>query len=132
MLLEYVEDILKLMLDAKSVINKKEMERRLHQDVKLVEDRCPIFIVDSDTVCTYRTQTIEIAKEMGYSDTRIMKFDTLESIFNAIESVMRMSVVPKWILCNREGVLGINRTDLLSPVRIEFIVRLEKTYQVSF
>lgn len=114
------------MPDAKFIINKKEMEGRLHQDFRLGENRYPTFIVDSDTVCTYRIQPIKIAKEIEYSDTRILKFDTLESIFNAVEPVMEMSVVPKRILHNREAVLGINQTDLLSPVQIEFIVRLKK------
>lgn len=54
-----------------------------HLDVKLGENRCPTLIDNSDTMCTYRTKTIEVSKEMGYSDPRIMEFDTIESILNA-------------------------------------------------
>ncbi len=73
-----------------------------------------------------RTKTIEVAQEMRYSDPRIIEFDTLESILNAIESGMGMSVVPKQNLNNRKVVQGINRIDLLSTVRIEFIVILKR------
>ncbi|RJO94810.1 hypothetical protein D3D03_16250 [Exiguobacterium sp. RIT452] len=63
---------------------------------------------------------------MGYSDSKIMEFDTLDSMLNAIESGRGMSVVRKQILDNRKAVQGINRTELLSPVRIEFIVSLNR------
>lgn len=66
-----------------------------HQDIGIGEDGCPTLIINSDTTCTYRTKKIEVAKEMGYADPRIMEFDTLESILNAVESGMGMSVVPR-------------------------------------
>lgn len=65
---------------------------------------------------------------MGYADPRIMEFDILESILNDIESGMGMSFIPKRVLDNRKAVQGINRTDLLSPVRIEFIVSLKRKF----
>lgn len=92
-----------------------------HQDVRIGENGCSILIVNSDTTCTYRTKTFEVAKDMGYTDPRIIEFDTLESILNAIESAMVMSVVPKRNLDNRKAIQGIIRTDLSSPVRIEFV-----------
>lgn len=44
---------------------------------------------------------------------------------------MGMSVVLKRILDNRKAVQGINRTDLLSPVWIEFIVSLKRKLSKS-
>lgn len=99
-----------------------------HQDIGIREDGCPTLIINSDTTCTYRTKTFEAAKEMGYADPRIMEFDILESILNDIESGMGMSVIPKRVLDNRKAVQGINRTDLPSPVRIEFIVSLKRKF----
>lgn len=55
-----------------------------------------------------------------------MEFDTLESIINAIESGMGMSIVPKRILDIRKTMQGIIQSDLSTPVRIEFIVSLKK------
>lgn len=96
-----------------------------HQDFKFEEDECPTLIVNSDTTCTYRTKTFEVAKDKGYTDLRIMEFDTIESILNAAESGMSMSVAPKRILDNRKTMQGI-KTDLFMPVRIEFIVNLKR------
>ncbi len=97
-----------------------------HQDFKLKEDGCPTLIVNSDTTCTYRNKTFEVAKDKGYTDPKIMEFDTLESILNAVESGMGMSVVPKRILDNRKTMQGIIQSDLPMPVRIEFIVSLKR------
>lgn len=36
-----------------------------HQDVRIGENGCPILIVNSDTTCTYRTKTFEVAKDIG-------------------------------------------------------------------
>lgn len=55
-----------------------------------------------------------------------MEFDTLESILNAVESRMGMSVVPKRILDNRKTTQGIIQSDLSISVRIEFIVSLKR------
>lgn len=55
-----------------------------------------------------------------------MEFDTLESILNAVESGMGMSVVPMRILDNRKTMQGIIQSDLSTPVRIEFIVSLKR------
>lgn len=97
-----------------------------HQDFKFKEDGCPTLIVNSDTTCTYRNKTFEVAKDKGYTDPKIMEFDTLESILNAVESGMGMSVVPKRILDNRKTMQGIIQSDLSTPVRIEFIVSLKR------
>lgn len=97
-----------------------------HQDFKFEEEECPTLIVNSDTTCTYRNKTFEVAKDKGYTDPRIMEFDTLESILNAVESGMGMTVVPKRILDNRKTMLGIIQSDLSTPVRIEFIVSLKR------
>jgi len=97
-----------------------------HQDFKFEEDGCPTRIVNSDTTCTYRNKTIEVAKDKGYTDPRIIEFDTLESILNAVESGMGMSVVPKRILDNRKTIQGIIQSDLSTPVRIESIVSLKR------
>ncbi|MDW2886461.1 LysR family transcriptional regulator [Exiguobacterium artemiae] len=51
-----------------------------HQDFKFVEDGCPTLFVNRDTTCTYRTKTFEVEKDNGYTDLRIMEFDTIESI----------------------------------------------------
>ena len=97
-----------------------------HQNFKFEEDGCPTLIVNSDTTCMYRNKTFEVAKDKGYTDPRIMEFDTLESILNAVESGMGMSVVPKRILDNRKTMQGIIQSDLSMSVRIEFIVSLKK------
>ena len=73
-----------------------------HRDFKVKEDGCPTLIVNSDTTCTYRNKTFEVTKDKGYTDPKIMEFDTLESILNAVESGMGMSVVQKRILDNRK------------------------------
>ena len=78
-----------------------------HQDFKFEKDGCPTLIVNCDTTCTYRNKTFEVAKDKGYTDPRIMEFDTLESILNAVESGMGMTVVPKRILDNRKTMQGI-------------------------
>lgn len=96
-----------------------------HQDFRFGEDGCPMPIVNSDTTCTYRIKMFEVTKDMRYTDPRIMEFDTLEFILNAIKSGMGMSVVPKRILDNRKTVQVIIQTDLSSPVKIEFIVSLK-------
>lgn len=75
-----------------------------HQDFKVIEDGCPTLIVNCDTTCTYRNKTFEVAKDRGYMDPKIMEFDTLESILNAVETGMGMSVVPKRILDNRKTI----------------------------
>jgi len=87
-----------------------------HQDFKFEEDKCPTLIVNSDTTCTCRNKTLEVAKDKEYTDPRIMEFDTLESILNAVESGMGMSVVPKRILDNRKTIQGIIQSDLSMPV----------------
>lgn len=97
-----------------------------HQDFKVKKDGCPTLIVNSDATCTYRNKTFEVAKDKGYTDPKIMVFDTLESILNAVESGMGMSVVPKRILDNRKTMQGIIQSDLPMPVRIEFIVSLKR------
>lgn len=97
-----------------------------HQDFKFEEDGCPTLIVNSDATCTYRNKTFKVAKDKGYTDPRIMEFDTIESILNAVESGMGMSVVPKRILDNRKTMQGIIQSDLSMSVRIEFIVSLKK------
>jgi len=97
-----------------------------HQDFKFKEDGCPTLIVNSYITCTYRNKTFEVAKDKGYTDPKIMEFDTLESILNAVESGMGMTVVPKRVLDNRKTMQGIIQSDLLVPVRIEFIVSLKR------
>lgn len=96
------------------------------QDFKFKEAGCPTLIVNSDTTCMYRNKIFEVAKDKRYTGSRIMEFDTLESILNAVESGMGMSVVPKRILDNRKTMQGIVQSDLSMPVRIEFIVSLKK------
>lgn len=87
-----------------------------HQDFKVKEDGCPTLIVNSDTTCTYRNKTFKVAKNKGYKDPKIMEFDTLESILNAVESGMGMSVVSKRILDNRKTIQGIIQSVLSIPV----------------
>lgn len=96
-----------------------------HQDFKFEEDGYPTLIVNSDTTCTYRNKTFEVVKDKGYTDPRIMEFDTLESILNTVESGRGMSVVPKKILDNRKTIQEIIQSDLSIPARIEFIVCLK-------
>lgn len=84
-----------------------------HQDFKVKKDECPTLIVNSDTTCKYRNKIFEVAKDKGYTDPKIMEFDTLESILNAVQSGIGMSVVPKRILDNRKTMQGIIQSDLL-------------------
>jgi len=82
-----------------------------HQDFKVKKDGCPTVIVNSDTTCTYRNKTFEVAKDKRYTDPKIMEFDTLESILNAVESGMVMSVVLKRLLDNRKTMQGIIQSE---------------------
>lgn len=122
-LLEYTNQILLLLDEAKSLINPKKWKDSLtigapqtisavripqllssflrenkNIDVKVrtqsKKQHVHTLIVNSDINCIYRNKLLDFSKEGNFQDPAIMEFDSLESILQAVNDGLGISIIP--------------------------------------
>ncbi|PFA63360.1 transcriptional regulator [Bacillus sp. AFS015802] len=85
----------------------------------------PLLLVNSDPSCIYRNKTLHLFEG---KDPLIMELDSLESILQAVEDGLGMSILPSSVMKNRNG---LHSEPLPEKIRIDFLIRKRKQKRKS-
>lgn len=84
------------------------------------------LIVNSDPNCIYRNKTLEFFKENNFYDPAIMEFDSLESILQAVQDGLGISIIPADVAKSRTEIQSIQYKELSEKIKIDFIIKHRK------
>lgn len=84
------------------------------------------LIVNSDPNCIYRNKTLEFSKENNFYNPAIMEFDSLESILQAVQDGLGISIIPANVAKNRTEIQSIQYKELSETIKIDFIIKHRK------
>ena len=99
------------------LISPKHIQSKTQQNQTL--------IVNSDTNCIYRNKILDFSKERNFQDPAIMEFDSLESILQAVNDGLGISIIPADVANSRKE-LQIQFTELSETLKIDFIIKKRK------
>ncbi|WP_151734932.1 LysR family transcriptional regulator ['Paenibacillus yunnanensis' Narsing Rao et al. 2020] len=85
------------------------------------------LLMNSDTGCVYRNRLLDIFKDEHMQNRAVMELDSLESILQAVNDGLGISVIPADIAYSRKELQSIQYEELCEPVRVTFLIKLRKT-----
>lgn len=96
------------------------------KDVQLNKQHDQTLIVNSDPNCIYRIKILDYSKENELHDPAIMEFDSLESILQAVQDGLGISIIPTDVAYNRKEMQSIQYEELSETIKIDFIIKQRK------
>lgn len=99
------------------LISPKHIQSKTQHDQTL--------IVNSDTNCIYRNKILDFSKRRNFQNPTIMEFDSLESILQAVNDGLGISIIPADVANSRKET-QIEYTELSEKIKIDFIIKNRK------
>ncbi|MDP4086792.1 MAG: LysR family transcriptional regulator [Bacillota bacterium] len=84
------------------------------------------LIVNSFTSCSYRDALLHYSESNHFYDPTILEFDTLESILQAVQNGLGISILPEDVLNSRKELSPIECKKLSEGIKINFVVKQRK------
>lgn len=84
------------------------------------------LIVNSDEHCIYRNQLLNFSKKKNFHNPNIIEFDSLESILQAVNDGLGISIIPADIAESRKNTQGLRFTKLSERIKVDFIIKNRK------
>lgn len=86
------------------------------------------LIVNSYSSCSYRNYLLSFSEEHHFNDPTIMELDSLESILQAVQDGLGISILPEDIINRRPDLHTIECQKLSESIKIIFIVKQKKQH----
>lgn len=86
------------------------------------------LIVNSYSSCSYRNYLLRYSEEHHFNNPSIMELDSLESILQAVQNGLGISVLPDDIIHRRPDLGTIEYQELPDRIQINFIVKERKQH----
>ncbi|WP_160037090.1 LysR family transcriptional regulator [Paenibacillus sp. An7] len=89
------------------------------------------LIMNSDTSCIYRKKLLDLSKKRNMKNPVVMEFDSLESILQAVNNGLGISVIPSDIVYSRKELPFIQYEELTETIRVNFLIKQRKRQSQS-
>ncbi|KEK25161.1 LysR family transcriptional regulator [Bacillus gaemokensis] len=84
------------------------------------------LIVNSNPNCIYRNQLLDLFCTSNLNQPNIMEFDSLESILQAVNDGLGISILPADIIYSRTNEKTIHYQELPEKIEISFVIKRKK------
>ncbi|MED4654339.1 LysR family transcriptional regulator [Bacillus pseudomycoides] len=85
-----------------------------------------ILLVNSDPNCIYRQQLLNYCNKNDFDQKTIMEFDSLESIVQATQNGLGITIIPANVAYSRTKTKAIHYEELPETVKIDFVIKRRK------
>lgn len=85
-----------------------------------------ILLVNSDPNCIYRQQLLDYCNKNDFDQKTIMEFDSLESIVQATQNGLGITIIPANVAYSRTKTKAIHYEELPETVKIDFVIKRRK------
>ncbi|TYR81331.1 LysR family transcriptional regulator [Priestia megaterium] len=91
------------------------------------EEKAPqTLLINSDVNCIYRKKLLEFSRKNHINKPKVMEFDSLEAILQAVYDGLGISVVPADVAYARKDIQTVQYQELSEAVRIDFVIKKRK------
>ncbi|WP_141433141.1 LysR family transcriptional regulator [Bacillus sp. 03113] len=94
--------------------------------IKMMKIKDATLLVNSDKSCVYRNTLIDLWKKNIFYEPSIMEFDSLESILQAVQEGLGVSILPSDVIHNRKQMKTMHFQELQDKIKIDFVIRHRK------
>ncbi|MEH7051580.1 LysR family transcriptional regulator [Bacillus pseudomycoides] len=84
------------------------------------------LLVNSDPNCIYRKKLLDYCKDHAFNPKTIMEFDSLESIVQATQNGLGITIIPANVAYSRTKTKAIHYEELPETVKIDFVIKRRK------
>ncbi|MDW7617544.1 LysR family transcriptional regulator [Peribacillus simplex] len=84
------------------------------------------LLINSDPDCIYRNILLDFSNKSNFKYPTIMEFDSLESIIQAVNDGLGISILPADIANSRKELKTVQYQELSEKIRIDFVIKHRK------